>query len=162
MRNENQKGFTLIELLIVMAVIAILAVAVLSAINPIEQLRKAEDSRRRSDTAELLNSLERYYTTYRKYPWDAATVTATCPKLTGSSCTTGNGDINGLVLKDELKDEFKNRALVEYFMTRDVGADTVHVCFKPTSTTWQDVNVAKFNSQGATWVSGERYVCVPE
>lgn len=165
-KRINEKGFTLIELLIVIAVIAILAVAILSAINPVEQLRKADDSRRRSDTAELLNALERYYTTYRQYPWLANTPDVDCPMLagyTGTACPTGLGtaDVQGLVLMNELKSEFVNRELGEYFVTEDAN-NQVHVCFDPVSTTWSQETIALFGNNGQPWASGVRYVCVPE
>ena len=66
---KSNKGFTLIELLIVVVIIGILSVAVLSAINPIEQINKATDQGKKSDAAELLNALERYFTTFQAYPW---------------------------------------------------------------------------------------------
>lgn len=167
-RINRNKGFTLIELLIVIAVIAILAVAILSAINPVEQLRKADDSRRRSDTAELLNSLERYYTTYRAYPWGGTSPSVDCPLLTGYDNTPpcpaglGTADINGLVDKAELKPEFVNRQLGEYFVTENTTTSQVHVCFVPQSQTWNDPGVALFDGEGNPYVSGQRYVCVPE
>lgn len=165
-RINKQQGFTLIELLIVIAVIAILAVAILSAINPVEQLRKADDSRRRSDTAELLNSLERYYTTYRAYPWGAVSPTGACPMLddyTGIACPVATtSDLQYLVDKAELKPEFANRKLNEYFVTENTTTNQAHVCFEPQSKTWKDEQVAKFGVTGANWSSGVRYVCVPE
>ena len=159
--KRNEKGFTLIELLIVIAVIAILAVAILSAINPVEQLNKANDARRRSDTAELLNTLERYYTTLQTYPWGATAPTAECGQIGGSPTACASLPLDALVAKGELKQEFQNRALEEYLITEDANQG-VHVCFQPESLTWQDPTVAKFDSQGVAWTSGTRYVCVPE
>lgn len=66
----RQAGFTMIELLVVIAVIGVLAVAVLSSINPIEQINKGRDTRTRSDAAQLINAVDRYYATQEKYPWN--------------------------------------------------------------------------------------------
>lgn len=61
-------GFTLIELLLVIAVVSILIVTVSVALNPFEQLRKANDGRRKSDLAELQKALELFYQDNGSYP----------------------------------------------------------------------------------------------
>lgn len=66
-------GFTMIELLVVIAVIGVLAVAVLSSINPIEQINKGRDTGHRSDAAQLINAIDRYYAIHEIYPWNDAT-----------------------------------------------------------------------------------------
>src|SRR3989344_261652 len=77
MLGKKVQGFTLIELIIVIAILGILAVAVLSAINPLEQIRKANDARRKSNAAEFLNGLERYLATNAgAYPATFAVVAA--------------------------------------------------------------------------------------
>ncbi|MEK7458157.1 MAG: type II secretion system protein [Patescibacteria group bacterium] len=68
-----QLGFTMIELLVVIAVIGVLAVAVLSSINPIEQINKGRDTGHRSDAAQLINAIDRYYAIHEIYPWNDAT-----------------------------------------------------------------------------------------
>jgi len=68
-RKSRNFGFTLIELLIVITVLGILAVAVLSAINPIEMINRGRDTGSRSDAEQLLNAVERYYTSMGYYPW---------------------------------------------------------------------------------------------
>ena len=65
-------GFTMIELLVVIAVIGVLAVAVLSSINPIEQINKGRDTGHRSDAAQLINAIDRYYSIHEIYPWNDA------------------------------------------------------------------------------------------
>src|SRR3989344_2411586 len=66
-------GFTMIELLVVIAVIGVLAVAVLSSINPVEQINKGRDTRVRSNAAQMLNAVDRYYAIQEIYPWNDAT-----------------------------------------------------------------------------------------
>lgn len=67
---RSQAGFTMIELLVVIAVIGVLAVAVLSSINPIEQINKGRDTRSRSDAAQLIGAVDRYFAIHEKYPWN--------------------------------------------------------------------------------------------
>ncbi len=63
-----QKGFTMVELLISIGVLAILAVFALAAVNPIDQFKKARDSQRKSDLAQLQRVLEQYYQDWGHYP----------------------------------------------------------------------------------------------
>lgn len=63
-------GFTMIELLVVISVIGILSVAVLSTINPIEQINKGRDTRSRSDAAQLIGAVDRYFAIHEIYPWN--------------------------------------------------------------------------------------------
>lgn len=163
----KERGFTLIELLIVITIIGVLAVAVLSAINPVEQIRKANDSRRKSDIAELLNSLERYYATFQIFPWTGAIPSGMCPYLGVGSvgCTSGVGtDVSELITKFELKEAFKQRKLNEYYVSGndldgDTFADEAHVCFKPESVTFT-AQAAKNSTGGTSGTTG--YICVPE
>lgn len=71
-RLKDRSGFTMIELLVVIAVIGVLAVAVLSSINPIEQVNKGRDTRTRSDAAQLLNAIDRFFAIHEKFPWNDA------------------------------------------------------------------------------------------
>lgn len=57
-------GFTLIELLVVIAIISILGTVVLVAINPTDRLDEARDSERRSDLAQMRNSLMAWSTSH--------------------------------------------------------------------------------------------------
>lgn len=68
--NSFSAGFTLVELLIVVALIGILATAVLSALNPIEQVNKTRDAGRKADSAQILEAIDRYYTSNLVFPWN--------------------------------------------------------------------------------------------
>jgi len=57
---KNQKGFTLIELLVVIGILAILFSIVLIAINPARQFGQANDTKKRSDTLQILNAIHQY------------------------------------------------------------------------------------------------------
>ncbi|MFZ5376735.1 MAG: type II secretion system protein [Patescibacteria group bacterium] len=97
---RRSAGFTMIELLVVIAVIGVLAVAVLASINPIEQINKGRDTRLRSNAAQLLNAIDRYYAIQEEYPWNQgednlpATLypfdgSATCLTIVNGYCTIG-------------------------------------------------------------------------
>lgn len=173
-----RKGFTLIELLIVIAILGILAVAVLSAINPLEQMKKARDSRRKSDSAELLNAYERYFTTFSCWPWEATgagnacgngSVTAANPAFSASS---NSGE---LLSKEELKAQFSSRDSVvdnELFVTEAAGTGQASVCFSPESKSARAGGLGPLRNQqnaaagscGATYVSSDATcnVCIPQ
>lgn len=175
-----RKGFTLIELLIVIAVLGILAVAVLSAINPLEQLKKARDTRRKSDSAELLNAYERYFATFGCYQWEngdgacggTATNQTTAAANTASFAVAGfNYD---LMQKEELKTQFSSRATVskgEMFVTEAANGQ-VSICFSPESKSARGGGLGPVMNQtnGAAGSCGAAYtvndltcnVCIPQ
>lgn len=67
-----QRGFTLIELMLVVGVTGILAMAVLAILNPVEQLRKSNDAKRKSDIEQVQRALEIYYQDHGSYPASSA------------------------------------------------------------------------------------------
>lgn len=67
--DSSSNGFTLIELITAIGVLAILVSAVLAAVNPLEQFHKAQDSKRKSDLAQIQRALEGYYQDYHRYPY---------------------------------------------------------------------------------------------
>lgn len=154
---SRQRGFTLIELLIVITLIGILAVAVLSALNPIEQVNKANDARKRGDSAQLLNAIDRYFAANLVFPWtefnasgygnDSAFGGAAYVQGVGVCAndnpvdTDGNADTaavgpggcaeNGLLVQqDELKSAFTGKS---YFKegVADTDAGETFWVFKP-------------------------------
>ena len=72
-----QKGFTLIELLVVIGILAILLAITLIAINPARQFGQANDTKRRSDVTQILNSMGQYTATNGgNLPAEVAALTA--------------------------------------------------------------------------------------
>ncbi len=116
-KDFSSSGFTMIELLVVIAVIGVLAVAVLSSINPIEQINKGRDTRLRSDAAQLINAVDRYFAIHEVYPWNETTdtYTATSTEYEAEYVFTGSdaGDdwdwVDVLVSTAEVKEGFTNR-----------------------------------------------------
>lgn len=143
-------GFTMIELLVVISVIGVLAVAVLSSINPIEQINKGRDTRTRSDAAQLINAVDRYFSIHEQYPWNTQTDTFT-PSIvdyedafefdeTGAiqGAETDWNWLDILTTTAEVKSGFSNRLKVDdqadYLMVKADGANsTMYACFMPSS-----------------------------
>lgn len=150
----NQRGFTMIELLVVIAVIGVLAVAVLSSINPIEQVNKGRDTRMRSDAAQLLNAIDRYYAIQEVYPWnDVIAGTSVprdefdCPDGELEDCTGAGSWVQRLVITAEVKESFLTRIAesdeIYVFKSGDIAGGalgdiaTVYACFQPSSRQFQ-------------------------
>lgn len=131
---NRQKGFTLIELLIVIVVLGILAVAILSAINPIEQINKATDSGTQSDSAELINALERFYSSNQSWPWTEAT------KPTAWTQAEALDGLSKLADTGEVKSEFITRENLTYIFVKLQGSGSseyIIACFEPVSQTFK-------------------------
>lgn len=143
-------GFTMIELLVVIAVIGVLAVAVLSSINPIEQINKGRDTRTRSDAAQLINAVDRYYSIHEKYPWNVTTSTYTSTSVdtpnalyTFDAPGIGSGGddtdwdwVDLLVTTAEVKEGFVNRLKQDnnIVVFKALGYnETMYACYLPTS-----------------------------
>lgn len=155
----RQAGFTMIELLVVIAVIGVLAVAVLSSINPIEQINKGRDTRTRSDAAQLINAIDRYYAIHERYPWnvtvsDGYTSSDTSPSVlftmgtvdgvgANAVITTTSGEwdyVDVLVSTAEVKEGYTNRLKDDnkQIVFKAAGYnETMYACFLPTSNAFE-------------------------
>lgn len=58
---SSQKGLTLVELIVAIAIVALLSAALIATLNPFDQIRKANDARRKSDLAQIQRVLEAAY-----------------------------------------------------------------------------------------------------
>jgi prepilin-type N-terminal cleavage/methylation domain-containing protein len=91
LKLQTTGGFTLIEIITAIGVLTILATVILAAVNPIEQFRKAQDAKRKSDLAQVQRVLEAYYQDFGRYP--AHTTTG----LNTYTINTGLGeDVNAI------------------------------------------------------------------
>jgi prepilin-type N-terminal cleavage/methylation domain-containing protein len=158
----REVGFTMIELLVVISVIGVLAVAVLSSINPIEQINKGRDTRTRSDVAQLINAVDRYFAVHEIYPWNDATYATAlagdtqydiafpdgtaCADTAGFCLISGNGNdtewLDALTATSEVKGGYISRlrnANVPIQAQKGVGNnETMFGCFEPASQAFQD------------------------
>lgn len=66
--SDSEKGFTLVELIVVIGILSVLAVGSIIALNPFSQFQKANDSKRKTDLAQVQRALETYYQDNGKYP----------------------------------------------------------------------------------------------
>lgn len=157
LKSLRSAGFTMIELLVVIAVIGVLAVAVLSSINPIEQINKGRDTRTRSDAAQLISAVDRYFATQETYPWNVSNANATPAYVTGDPDYTSEfifdeigvigtaatwSWIDILADRAEIKEAFVSRlksdADVEYLIWKPSGANaTMYICYYPSSFEFQ-------------------------
>ena len=172
--NILVRGFTLVELLIVIALIGVLVLVVLAAINPIEQANKARDTRFRSDGAQLLAEVDRYFASQSEFPW--VTVDSTTYDnddsfgyisgadelvgICGATCTTDGVLITNL----ELKESFRGR---DYFTAttddkrihigKAAGASTSnYACFYPQAKSVRDKAIAEGKVYTLSTVNGTR------
>lgn len=68
MKFKKYSGFTLLEILIVVSLLAIIGTAIIIFLNPVQQINKANDSKKKSDLNVLKNKLEDYYNDKNCYP----------------------------------------------------------------------------------------------
>jgi len=174
----------MIELLVVIAVIGVLAVAVLSSINPIEQINKGRDTRTRSDAAQLINAVDRFFAIHEVYPWnldseDGVTYIAAVTEyedLFEHAPTDNWGWTERLVSTAEVKEGFTNRLEnddVYYIAKADGTNETMYVCFEPTSQAFQleaqtncddgttDPNLTIDGRAACDAVTGDNLICLP-
>jgi len=175
----KQRGFTMIELLVVIAVIGVLAVAVLSSINPIEQVNKGRDTRTRSDAAQLLNAVDRYFAIQEIYPWNNPgylAEAATLPSLgvNFNEATVGDeaGWIQLLADTAEVKQQYIERLAqddqIYIYKPEDVAnvPATVYACFSPRSRQFHEEAVRKCGfdltpNEDVFCVEESEYICLP-
>ncbi len=169
----TKRGFTLVELLIVIALLGVIALVVIAAINPIEQANRARDTRFRSDAAQMVAAIDRYFTQNNEFPWvttgavnsnDAAygyvTASNEAVGVCGASCS-----VDGVLLtSDELKSEFRSRDFIEATLTEKqlfVGkgqgtSESIFACYIPASKANREKSVAEGNVYHIDASSGQR------
>lgn len=87
----DSRGFTLIEIITAIGVLTILSSLILAAVNPIEQFRKAQDAKRKSDLAQIQRALEAYYQDFGRYP------AHTSAGLNTYTINSGDGEDNNAI-----------------------------------------------------------------
>lgn len=143
----NNKGFTLIELLIVIALLGALAVGLLAALDPFEQLKKGTDTGIRNTVSEIHGAVVRYYSIRNEMPW----VTSGQPGDMSSTlaATAYTNAISPIVSTGELKSDFSSLAGTQLNSIFMMGtAESVTVCFKPTSKAMRSDPNTKYDNTG--------------
>lgn len=198
-----KKGFTLVELLIVIGLLGAIALIVISAINPIEQSNRARDTKHKADSGQLISAIDRYFVSHDKFPWqtidptnydspdDAVEFQNANTDIFGVCLTTASCGTAGILVDEELKTEFINRAFLEAADTSldDIqlgkaqgSSESVYACFTPLSKSNREKACnagqvytlatsiraqieegdATCASDAAGWTSGVNVVCLPE
>lgn len=159
LKIKNYLGFTLVELLIVIALLGVIALVVIAAINPIEQANRARDTRFKSDGAQLISAIDRYFASQNEFPWVTAEIATTNSAAFGFVSSTDQGvgvcgadcNTNGLLITtDELKTEFRNRDFIkatsadkQLWIGKATGSsESVYACFVPLAKANQDKAIA--------------------
>ena len=168
-----RKGFTLVELLIVIALLGVIALVVIAAINPIEQANRARDTRFKTDGAQLISAIDRYFAANNEFPWVTADIVASNDAAFGfvSAGTLGVGlcgtdcSIDGaLITSDELKNEFRNRDFVDadtadkqLFIGKGSGtSESIYACYVPAAKANRDKSIADGKVYTIDLVNGTR------
>lgn len=135
-----RRGFTLIEILVVVALLAVLSTLGLSSFRGAQM--RGRDARRKEEARQLGSALRLYYSTYQRYPADAAAApygsvlgcgaagTTACPCAvsaqfaTGAACDTvymkrlpGEMGTRVFYYQQSSGDDFQIKVSLEY--TRD-------------------------------------------
>jgi prepilin-type N-terminal cleavage/methylation domain-containing protein len=84
MNHTGGAGFTLVELAVVIGVIGVITTVTLALLNPANQLRKARDTKRKADFAQIQSALELYRADENTYPASLPACGGTLSSLSGT------------------------------------------------------------------------------
>lgn len=145
--KKLSRGFTLIELLIVIALLGALAVGLIGAIDPFEQLKKGSDTGVRDLVNQVQTAVIRYYSVKNAMPWAGGADPSSTDLGTGVMVTA----IANMVSAGELRSDFntiQSGSLAKVWVTGSAANNTVAVCYKPTSKSFQSDPNTKYNKDG--------------
>lgn len=158
-------GFTLVELLIVISLLGAIAVIVIAAINPIELANRTRDTKFKSDSAQVVSAVDRYFASQVEFPWVTAGLASDNESsfgfvtaanegvgICGADCSTDGV----LISNNELKTEFRNRDFIdnagqgkpekEVYVGKESGtSESIYACFIPLSKSFRQAAIADAN-----------------
>ncbi|MEK7534557.1 MAG: type II secretion system protein GspG [Patescibacteria group bacterium] len=111
-----RKGFTLIKILII-GIIGISTIIAVILIDPITQIQKANDSKRKSDLAQIQRAIKQYYEDFGKFPpnpGDCLQDVNNCKIVRLDGRTVEWGESFAPYIKILPKDPSKNKTYIYY------------------------------------------------
>ena len=178
--KQFSTGFTLVELLVVIGILGILIVALIAALDPLEQIRKGNDSGRKTAAGQLRDALSRFYATQGGMPWAVTVGGASTGSCNGAlavnnpgpatpiinnlftTCLSTGTDSN-LVDTGELKNIWLSQPSLKeadgtsaLFISWDLvsGASTAIICYDPESKSESSKAESKYTASGGDPVPG--------
>jgi prepilin-type N-terminal cleavage/methylation domain-containing protein len=83
----RRSAFTLIEILMVVGIISLLVSVVVVAVNPVQQFKKSNDSKRRSDLTALIDAVYQYSSNHKgNFPVGISTSVQLVDKTAADIC----------------------------------------------------------------------------
>lgn len=67
-KNSSRNGFTLVELIVSILILSVLIFMLIVLVSPVDQLRKLQNSQRKSDLDQVKTALDTYYNDHGCYP----------------------------------------------------------------------------------------------
>lgn len=180
-KGLSEGGFTLVELLIVIGLLGAIALIVIAAINPIEQANRARDTRFKSDAAQLISAIDRYFAANSQFPWMTVTPTYSTEDAFGfvtssdqevGLCGATCSDNGVLITANELKTEFRNRDFVKnggagatideqiLIGKEDGSSASIYACYVPLANATKQKSVQAGNVFQPSTTTGARGAAV--
>jgi prepilin-type N-terminal cleavage/methylation domain-containing protein len=154
----KRTGFTLIELLVVISIIA--AIIALAIPNYLGARQRANDSKKKSEMAQLKNALRLYYNDFNKYPCGTATPPCGvgngmamygCGVLGTSACSAASSFSTGAADENVYMKKLPTGFLASvYFYYQGLGPNSDDFCLRVILDNKSDPDIAISQSRCAT------------
>lgn len=145
---KKNAGFTLVEIVLVIALIGVSATAIISLIDPVQQFRKTNDAKRKSDLRQLQSALELYRADQGAYPVAGAWPGLTC----GNSLSSGVATYMQKIPCDPLQSSPQNTGNFYYIYGSDGSYYRLVACLENIRDPQKDA--VNFNYGSGTYCNG--------
>jgi len=132
--KSKSSGFTLIELVVSIGILAVISVGVLTILNPMEQIKKANDAKRKADLAQIQRVLEGFYQDNGRYPYSTD---PSDPSLCGNSNPCPNYRIVSLAADNPVRDWGTSFQPYINALPKDSNSSYSYVYYSPASSNGQ-------------------------